>query len=98
MSNKFLKFLVIFLAVLIVICFALLLYGFYSKISNNQKISNNDVLNFSLNLKSSENIKDIKIIDQNNVLIVISDNDHSYLIMYNLKENKILSKIGRWYE
>ena len=95
MSNKFLKFLVIFLAVLIVICFALLLYGFYSKISNNQKISNNDVLNFSLNLKSSENIKDIKIIDQNNVLIVISDNDQLYLIMYNLKNNKILSKIGR---
>jgi hypothetical protein len=60
MSNKFLKFVVIFLAVLIVICFALLLYGFYSKISNNQKISNNDVLNFSLNLKSSENIKDIQ--------------------------------------
>ena len=72
-----------------------MLYGFYSKISNNQKISNNDVLNFSLNLKSSENIKDIKIIDQNNVLLVISDDDHSYLIMYNLKENKILSKIGR---
>ena len=95
MSNKFLKFVVIFLAVLIVICFALLLYGFYSKISNNQKISNNDVLNFSLNLKSSENIKDIKIIDQNNLLIVISDNDQLYLIRYNLKNNKILSKIGR---
>ena len=95
MSNKFLKFVVIFLAVLIVICFALLLYGFYSKISNNQKISNNDVLNFSLNLKSSENIKDIKIIDQNNVLIVISDNDQLYFIMYNLKNNKIVSKIGR---
>ena len=95
MSNNFLKFLVIFLAVLIVICFALLLYGLYSKISNNQKISNNDVLNFSLNLKSYENIKDIKIIDQNNVLIVISDNDQLYLIMYNLKNNKIVSKIGR---
>ena len=95
MSNKFLKFVVIFLAVLIVICFALLLYGFYSKISNNKKISNNDVINFSLNLKNSENIKDIKIIDQNNVLIVISDNDQLYLIMYNLKNNKIVSKIGR---
>ena len=72
-----------------------MLYGFYSKISNNQKISSNDVLNFSLNLKSSENIKDIKIIDQNNVLIVISDDDQIYLIMYNLKNNKIISKIGR---
>ena len=95
MNNNFLKFLVIFLAVLIIMCFVLLLYGFYSKISNNQKISNIDVLNFSLNLKSSENIKDIKIIDQNNLLIVISDNDQLYLIMYNLKNNKIVSKIGR---
>ena len=95
MSNNFLKFLVIFLAVLIIICFGLLLYGFYSKILNNQKLSDNDVTNFSLNLQTSEKIKDLKIIDQNNVLIVISDDDQSYLIMYNLKENKILSKIGR---
>ena len=95
MSNNFLKFLVIFLAVLIIMCFALLLYGFYSKISINQKLYDNDVLNFSLNLKNSENIKDIKIIDQNNVLIVISDNDQSYFIMYNLKNNKIVSRVGR---
>ena len=95
MSNNFLKFLVIFLAVLIIICFGLLLYGFYSKISNNQKLSDNDITNFSLNLQTSEKIKDIKIIDQNNVLIVISDDDQSYLIIYNLQENKILFKIGR---
>ena len=98
MSNNFLKFIVIFLAVLIFICFALLLYGLYSKISNTQDLLNNEVKNYSLNLKNYENITDIKVIDENNVLIVISDNDHSYLIMYNLKENKILSKIGRWYE
>ena len=72
-----------------------MLYGFYSKISINQKISANDLTNFSLNLKSSENIEDIKIIDQNNVLIIISDDDQSYLIMYNLKNNNIVSKIGR---
>ena len=95
MSNNFLKFLVIFLAVLIIICFGLLLYGFYSKISNNQKLSVNDVTNFSLNLQTSEKIKDLKIIDQNNVLIVISNDDQSYLIMYNLKNNKIVSRIGR---
>ena len=98
MSNNFLKFIVIFLALLIFICFALLLYGLYSKISNTQDLSNKEIKNYSLNLKNSENIKDIKVIDENNVLVVISDDDQSYLIMYNLKENKILSKIGRWYE
>ena len=95
MTNSFLKFIVISLAVLISICFAFLLYGLYSKISNTQDLSNNKIKNYSLNLKNSENIKDIKVIDANNVLVVISDRDQSYLIMYNLKENKILSKIGR---
>jgi len=95
MSNSFLKFIVIFLAVLIFICFAFLLYGLYSKISNTQDLSNNEITNYSLNLKNSENIKDIKVIDENNVLIVIYDDDQSYFIMYNLKENKVLSIIGR---
>ena len=67
----------------------------YSKISNTQDLSNKEITNYSLNLKNSENIKDIKIIDENNVLVVISDDDQLYLIMYNLKENKVLSKIGR---
>ena len=98
MSNSFLKFIVIFLALLIFICFVFLLYGLYSKISNTQDLSNKEIINYSLNLKDSENIKDVKVIDKNNVLLFISDDDHSYLIMYNLKENKILSKIGRWYE
>ena len=40
-------------------------------------------------------LKDIKVIDENNLLIVISDDDQSYIIMYNFKENKIISKIGR---
>ena len=95
MSNSFLKFIVILLAILIFICFAFLLYGLYSKISKTQVLSTNEINNYSLSLKNSENIKDIKIIDENNVLVVISDDDQSYLIMYNLKQNKIISKIGR---
>ena len=95
MSNKFLKFTVIFLAILIFICFAFLLYGLYSKISNTQVLSNEEITNYSLNLNKSEKIKDIKIIDENNILVTISGNDHSYLIIYNLTNNKIVSKIGR---
>tara|TARA_Y100000741_G_C18173853_1_gene526434 strand:+ start:436 stop:723 length:288 start_codon:yes stop_codon:yes gene_type:complete len=95
MTNNFLKFTVIFLAVLIFICFAFLLYGLYSKISNTQVLSNEEITNYSLNLNKSEKIKDIKIIDENNILVTISGNDHSYLIIYNLTNNKIVSKIGR---
>jgi len=67
----------------------------YSKISNTQVLSNGEITSYSLNLSNSENIKDIKIIDENNLLVVISDDDQSYLIIYNLKQNKIISKIGR---
>ena len=95
MSNNFLKFIVLSLAVLIFICFAFLLYGLYSKISNTQDISINKITNHSLNLNNSEKIKDIKIIDENNVIVVISDDDQLYFIIYNLKNNQIISKIGR---
>lgn len=95
MSNSILKLIVIFLAVLIFICFAFLLYGLYAKISKTQVSYNKETINYSLNLKNSEQIKEVKLIDQNNVLVIISDDDQLYFIIYNLKENKILSKIGR---
>ena len=95
MTNNFLKFTVIILAILIFICFAFLLYGLYSKISNTQVLSNNKISNYSLNLKKSEIIKDIKIIDENNILVVISDDDQIFLIIYNFNQNKIVSRIGK---
>ena len=52
-------------------------------------------MNYSLNLNNSEQIKDIKIIDKNNLLLTISDDDQLHIIIYNLNENKIISKIGR---
>ena len=90
MSNGFLKFIVILLAILIIICFAFLLYGLYSKISNTEVVSGSKISNYSLNLEKSERIKDIKIIDENNIIIVIFNDEHTYLVMYNLYHNKIL--------
>ena len=95
MTNNFLKFTVIFLAILIFVCFAFLLYGLYSKISNTEGSSKEEITNYSLNLTNSETIKDIKIIDENNLLIVVSNNDQIYLIIYNLDKKKTISKIGR---
>ena len=95
MTNNFLKFIVIFLAVLIFICFAFLLYGLYSKISNTEVLPNQEITSYSLNLSNSEKIKDIKVIDENNLLVVVSNDYQLYLIIYNLDQNKIISKIGR---
>ena len=89
------KLTVIILAVLIFICFVFLLYGLYSKISNTEVLSNEEITSYSLNLSNSESIKDIKIIDENNLLVVVSDNDQINLIIYNLDQNKIISKIGK---
>ena len=83
------------MAVLIIVCFAFLLYGLYSKISNTEILPNNEANIYSLNLEKSEKIEEIKIIDENNLLAVISDDDQTILIIYNLKQNKVVSRIGR---
>jgi len=95
MTNNFLKFTVIFLAILIFICFAFLLYGLYSKISNTESLRSEEITSYSLNLSNTESIKDIKIINENTLLFVVSDNDQIYLIIYNLDKKQIISKIGK---
>ena len=95
MSGSFLKFTVIFLAILIFICFAFLLYGLYSKISNTEGFTVEDITSYSLNLSNKESIKEIKILNENNLLFVISDDDQIYLIIYSLDRKEVISKIGR---
>tara|TARA_B100001250_G_scaffold226049_1_gene193923 strand:- start:356 stop:643 length:288 start_codon:yes stop_codon:yes gene_type:complete len=95
MTSNFLKFIVIFLAILIFICFAFLLYGLYSKISNTEGVTSDEIASYSLNLSNAESIKEIKVINENNLLFVVSNNDQIYLIIYNLDKKKIISKIGR---
>ena len=95
MSSSFLKFTVIFLAILIFICFVFLLYGLYSKISNTEGLTSEEITSYSLNLSNTESIKDIKVINENNLLFVISDNDQIYLIIYNLDKKQVISKIGK---
>ncbi len=95
MTNNFLKFTVIFLAILIFVCFAFLLYGLYSKISNTEGLISEEIISYSLNLSNTEIIKDVRIINENNLLFVISDDDQINLIIYNLDKKQIISKIGR---
>ncbi len=95
MSDKLLKYTVIFLAILIFFCFLLLLYGFYSKISNSQSQSSSEISNYSLKLDNKARIVDVKIINENEILAVISEDDQLIFIIYNLKKNEIVSRIGR---
>ena len=54
-----------------------------------------EITSYSLNLSNTESIKDIKIINENKLLFVISDNDQIYLIIYNLDKKQVISKIGK---
>ena len=54
-----------------------------------------EITSYSLNLSNTEIIKDVRIINENNLLFVISDNDQIYLIIYNLDKKQVISKIGK---
>ena len=95
MSKKILQFIVILLAVLIIICFVSLIVGMYLKIDGNQNNSPNNIKNFSLNLANNEKIIDIQVLNNNQLLIVISNSVNTSGIVYDTKKNNIISTIKR---
>jgi len=95
MLKKTLQYVVIFLGVLIIFSFFALIYGMYLKISTN---SENLILkpeNISLNLKNEEEIIDIRIIDENRLLIIIKSSSTLKGAVYNIKQKKILEFINK---
>jgi len=95
MSKKPLQFIVIFLAVLIIICFVTLIAGMYLKITGNQNDFDSLSRENSLGLNSDEKIIDIEILNKNQVLIMISNSVDNYGIVYDIKSNNIVSIIKR---
>ena len=95
MSKKMLQFIVIFLAILIVICFFALIYGMYLKISKNQFKEEYSNSLYSLNLKQSEKIVGIETINNQNILFKISNSKDTYAIIFDIKNNTIKSTINR---
>ena len=93
MSKNIIKYVVIFLGILIIFSFIALIYGMYLKISTNSKILTLDQKNFSLNLGKDEQIIDIEVIDENNLLIKIDNSTSIKGAIYNIKENRILNFI-----
>ena len=95
MSKKILQFIVIFLGILIIFALIALIYGMYSKTSTNSKDMTLDQKIISLNLTNEEDIVDIKVIDENRLLITINRSDNLSLkgVIYNIKKNKIVKII-----
>ena len=95
MSKKILQFIVVLLAILIVICFISVIVGMYLKIAGNQNNSQHNIKDFSLGLDNNEKIIDIEVLNKNQLLIVISNSVNTSGIVYDTKENNIISTIKR---
>ena len=95
MSKRMLQFIVIFLAILIIICFLTLIYGMYLKISKNQSKQEDFNNLYSLNLNQKEKIIGIETLNESNILFKITDSKNSYAIIFDIKTNTVKSKIKR---
>ena len=89
MSQKILKFIVIFLGILIVICFLALVYGLYIKTTKKQSNLETNLIDFNLNLKKGHKITDIDMIDNNRILFTIKSNDKVYALIYDIETSNI---------
>ena len=90
MSQKILKFIVIFLGILIIICFLALVYGLYIKTTKKQSNLETNLINYSLNLEKGHEITDIDLVDNNRILFTIKTNDKVYALIYDIQNSKIL--------
>ena len=89
MSQKILKFIVIFLGILIIICFLALVYGLYIKTTKKQSNLETNLIDYNLNLEKGHKITDIDMIDNNRILFTIKSNDKVYALIYDIQTSNI---------
>ena len=89
MSQKILKFIVIFLGILIVICFFALVYGLYIKTTKKQINLETNLIDYNLNLEKGHKITDIDMIDNNRILFTIKNNDKVYALIYDTDTSNV---------
>ena len=89
MSQKILKFIVIFLGILIIICFLALVYGLYIKTTKKQSNLETNLIEYNLNLEKGHKITDIDMIDNNRILFTIKSNDKVYALIYDIETSNI---------
>ena len=89
MSQKILKFIVIFLGILIVICFLALVYGLYIKTTKKQSNLETNLIDYNLNLEKGHKITDIDMINNNRILFTIKNNDKVYALIYDIETSNI---------
>ena len=89
MSKKILQFIVVFLALLILLCFFALIYGLYIKIGKKQSNLETKNIIYNLNLENGHKITDIDLINNEKILFTIKNNSEIYAIIYDIITKKI---------
>ena len=82
----------VFLAVLILLCFFALIYGFYIKIVKKQSNLENNNITYNLNLEDGHKIIDIDLINNDKLLFTINNNNKIYGVIYDIN-SKMVKKI-----
>ena len=90
MSKKILQFIVVFLAILIILCFFVLIYGLYINIAKKQSNLQTNNIGYNLNLEVGHKITDIDLIDNEKILFTIKNNNKVYAIIYDINSKKII--------
>jgi len=89
MSKKILQFIVVFLAVLILLCFFALIYGLYIKIGQKQSKLETNNISYNLNLEDGHQIIDIDLISDDKILFTIKNNSKIYAVIYDINSKEI---------
>jgi len=89
MSKKILQFVVVFLAVLILICFFALIYGLYIKIEKKQSILETKKITYNLNLEDGHEIIDLDLINNEKILFTIKNNNKIYAVIYDINSKSV---------
>ena len=89
MSKKILQFIVVFLAVLILLCFFALIYGLYIKIGQKQSKLETNNISYNLNLEDGHQIIDIDLISNDRILFTIKNNSKIYAVIYDINSKEI---------
>ena len=69
--------------------------GMYLKIAGNQNNSENSIKEFSLGLAKNEKIINMEVLNEHQLLIVISNSLDTSGIVYDMDQNIIISTIKR---
>tara|TARA_Y100000590_G_C15182081_1_gene811641 strand:- start:6 stop:302 length:297 start_codon:yes stop_codon:yes gene_type:complete len=96
--NKILKFIVIFLGLLIIISFIALIYGTYLKLNKKNSFEIEEISLYEKGWIQNKNdlIEEIIPINKEYILIVINkfENPEKHFLIYNFKNDKVLKYIG----